>query len=88
MSNETRIEEAKVRKAENEADEAFMKYVQVAAKVRPCHSYPVKVYHNDVTWVCEAQFSSDAVGHGDTPSAAMIAFDNMWLGLKDVSVDG
>jgi len=50
------------------------------SRIRPCHMYPCKIYHNDIHWVCEYAGTEDAVGVGDNPSAAMLAFDLMWFG--------
>ena len=64
------------------AASAQMEFVQAMARVRPSHLYPVKIYHNQVTWVCEYTGDENAVGCGDSPNEAMIAFDNTWLGLN------
>lgn len=70
------------------AETAQLVYLQQTYKLRPSHIYPCKIYHNNVTWVCEFTGTKDAVGCGDSPSDAMVAFDNMWLGIQNAPVDG
>ena len=74
--------------AKSQADQALFEATRATFAIRPSHIYPVKVYHNDVTWVCESSWSEHAVGCGDSPSAAMQAFDAMWRGDEDAGMDG
>jgi hypothetical protein len=70
-----------------EVNTAQMEYLILACRVRPCHSYPVRVRHDGLRWLCQSTTAEEAIGYGDSPAAAMIAFDNMWLGLNNDSVD-
>ena len=83
-----RILQAKAERSESKANQALLEATRATFAVRPSHIYPVKVYHNDVTWVCESSWSEHAVGCGDSPHAAMQAFDDMWIGDSDASMDG
>lgn len=80
--------ELEVQKAQSEAETARFEALHAMFRLRPCHLYAVRIYHNDVTWVCEAVSCGDAVGCGDSPKAAQIAFDNMWMGTNDAGLDG
>lgn len=76
------IIQAKLQEAIFKVRTAEFMATQEGARIRPCHMYPVKIYHNEITWVCESAHSTAAVGCGDSPNEAMIAFDYMWMGIK------
>jgi hypothetical protein len=59
---------------------AEAKWIVEMNKLRPCHMYPINLTHDGLQWVCTSGICEDAVGCGESPSAAMVAFDAMWLG--------
>ena len=67
---------------QSKAESAKFQAIYEMYRLRPCHVYPVRVYHNDVTWVCESTSCENAVGCGDSPKEAQQAFDDMWMGFK------
>jgi hypothetical protein len=56
------------------------KWIVEMNRLRPCHMYPILLTHDGLQWVCKSAVSEDAVGCGDSPSTAMLAFDTMWMG--------
>ena len=88
LSYEALLQNAILLKCQAETQEAQMKAAMEGLRLRPCHMYPCKVYHNDVTWVCEHAYCPDAVGCGDSPHEAQVAFDKVWMGDPDASMDG
>jgi hypothetical protein len=66
--------------AKLKAEEA--KWLVEMNKLRPCHLYPLTISHDGLQWVCKSTLCEEAVGCGDCPSAAMLAFDTMWLGTQ------
>jgi len=80
--------QAELVEAQANAQSAQYVCLQEGMRLRPSLMYPCKIFHNDVTWVCQYAYDENAVGCGDTPSAAQAAFDAMWLGDPDVGMDG
>lgn len=83
-SRKAEIMQARLLEAQANAQAAQFVATQEGHRLRPCLMYPCKLYHNDVTWICEFVHCSDAVGCGDSPAAAQLAFDMMWLGTHGV----
>ena len=61
---------------------AEAKWIVEMNKLRPCHLYPITISHDGLQWVCKSGVCDEAVGCGDSPSAAMLAFDSMWCGTN------
>lgn len=73
----------KAKKAQEESTLALYEAILKGSMLRPCHFYPVNIDHDGLRWVCKYAGSDEAVGYGDSPSAAMTAFDKMWQGGKN-----
>lgn len=50
----------------------------------PHRVYGPHLHHDGIQWVAEIEFAEgeSIVGRGNCPSAALLDFDNQWLGLK------
>ncbi len=72
--------EAQVAKAQAEATRAQNMQTLEGMRIFPSNIHPVRIYHNQVTWVCEYAGCADATGCGDSPFEACLAFDKMWMG--------
>lgn len=50
----------------------------------PHQTYLPHLHHDGIQWVAEVEFAEGEaiVGRGNCPNAALIDFDNQWLGLK------
>ena len=77
---ERQLLEAQVEKARAEADSALSIRTLEGMRIFPSNIHPVRIYHNQVTWVCEYVGCADATGCGDSPFEACLAFDKMWMG--------
>jgi len=69
-----------VEKAQIERNTAHLEYMVTANRLRPCHSYPIKISHDGMRWSCISLGCAEAIGYGDSPGESMAAFDKMWLG--------
>ena len=79
------IKQAKLAKAQAEAEAATLKLRLIQLGFRPSLNLPVRVYREGGHWVCVLETSEEMtecpVAYGDSPHQACINFDHLWLGL-------
>ena len=78
----------KNQKMQLEVKAAEAKWIVEMNKLRPCHLYPINISHDGLQWVCKSGVCEEAVGCGDSPSAAMLAYDAMWCGNQEKAEEG
>ena len=74
------LDSALIEKAQVEVSIAQLEYILAGNRIRPCHSYPVRISHDGMRWACESIGAEGTIGYGDSPGKAMSAFDVMWIG--------
>lgn len=91
----TELENINLAKARSEAKEAGYnamaaqyKALLIGQQLRPSFSIAVDISHDGLRWKCQAVTVPDAVSFGDTPAEALSAFDLVWNGKANASVDG
>ena len=85
------IKQAKLAKAQADAEAAVMKLRLIQLRFRPSLNLPVRVYLEGGHWVCTLETSEEMlecpIAYGDSPHQACMNFDHLWMGVGVAMVD-
>lgn len=81
---QTQIEQKKLEILHQEMRLAKAETYHIQAQSLPHRLYPPMLYHDGVSWVAVQELANNStiVGRGDCPQAALVDYDNQWLGIK------